>query len=41
MDVLTLQRVSANVDQEGCFRDARFELDEEDVIKHFDEHSWA
>ena len=37
----TLQRVSANVDQEGCFRDARFELDEEDVIKHFDEHSWA
>jgi hypothetical protein len=41
VDVPALQRAAANVDQEGCFRDARFELDEEDVIKHFDEHSWA
>ena len=41
VDVPALQRAAANVDREGCFRDARFELDEEDVIKHFDEHSWA
>ena len=41
VDVPALQRAAANIDQEGCFRDARFELDEEDVIKHFDEHSWA
>lgn len=41
VDVPGLQRAAANVDQEGWFRDARFELDEEDVIKHFDEHSWA
>ena len=37
----SLQRAAENVDANGEFRDARFELDEEDVIKHFDEHSWA
>ena len=37
----TLQRASQNIDADGRFRDARFELDEDDVIKHFDEHSWA
>jgi hypothetical protein len=37
----TLQRAAQNLDADGCFRDARFELDEEGVIKHFDEHSWA
>jgi hypothetical protein len=36
-----LQRASACVDAECRFRDARFELDEHGVVKHFDEHSWA
>ncbi len=36
-----LQRAQANVDADGRFRDARFELDEQGVTKHFDEHSWA
>ena len=36
-----LQRASSAIDGQGRFRDARFELDEENVIKHFDEHSWA
>jgi hypothetical protein len=36
-----LQRAATCVDRSGHFRDARFELDERDVIKHFDEHSWA
>jgi hypothetical protein len=40
-DVPALQRAAANIDHAGSFRDARFELDEEEVIKHFDEHSWA
>jgi hypothetical protein len=36
-----LQRAAACLD-DGCrFRDARFELDEPGVEKHFDEHSWA
>ena len=37
----SLQRAAQSVDDAGHFRDARFELDEEGVIKHFDEHSWA
>ena len=36
-----LQRAAACIDDNGRFRDARFELDEPDVEKHFDEHSWA
>ncbi len=40
-DAGTLQRATAHVGADGSFRDARFELDEPDVIKHFDEHSWA
>jgi hypothetical protein len=37
----TLQRARQSLDAEGHFRDARFELDEQGVVKHFDEHSWA
>jgi hypothetical protein len=37
----TLQRAADCVDEDCRFRDARFELDEAGVIKHFDEHSWA
>jgi hypothetical protein len=29
------------ISTDGSFRDARFELDEPHVVKHFDEHSWA
>ena len=36
-----LQRAQACIDAEGRFSAARFELDEDGVIKHFDEHSWA
>ena len=36
-----LQRAVGCIDQDCQFRDARFELDEQGVIKHFDEHSWA
>jgi hypothetical protein len=36
-----LQRARQCVDPDGNFRDARFELDEPGVVKHFDEHSWA
>jgi hypothetical protein len=36
-----LQRARECIDAEGCFRDARFELDEQGVVKHFDEHGWA
>ncbi len=39
--VLELQRAVSCVDEQGHFRDARFELDEHGVLKHFDEHSWA
>jgi hypothetical protein len=39
--VADLQRAASCVDDQCRFRDARFELDEEDVIKHFEEHSWA
>jgi hypothetical protein len=30
-----------SVDEHGHFENARFELEEENVTKHFDEHSWA
>jgi hypothetical protein len=36
-----LQRAAACVDEHSLFRDARFELDEDGVTKHFEEHSWA
>ena len=37
----TLQRAGECVGEDGEFRNARFELDEPGVVKHFDEHSWA
>lgn len=36
-----LQRAAACVDADGCFTEARFEREEERVITHFEEHSWA
>src|SRR4029077_11367982 len=36
-----LQRAGACLDKDGGFRDACFELDEQDITKHFDEKSWA
>jgi hypothetical protein len=36
-----LQRAGECIAQDGSFRNARFELDEPGVVKHFDEHSWA
>jgi len=36
-----LQRAKACLDETGQFCNARFELDEAGVVKHFDEHSWA
>jgi hypothetical protein len=36
-----LQRAAGSIDENARFTNARFELDEEGVIKHFDEHSWA
>ena len=36
-----LQRAGQYIAADGGFRDARFELDEPGVVKHFDEHSWA
>jgi hypothetical protein len=36
-----LHRARRLVSEDGRFRDARFELEEDGVIKHFDEHSWA
>ena len=36
-----LQRARTCVDEQGKFRDARFELDDPDVRKLFEEHSWA
>jgi hypothetical protein len=36
-----LQRARQCLDVDCRFRDARFELDERGVVKHFDEHSWA
>jgi hypothetical protein len=39
--VTDLQRAAVCIDQHGRFHNARFELDERDVTKHFEEHSWA
>jgi hypothetical protein len=36
-----LSRASACVDPEGRFRDARFELDDPEDLKLFEEHSWS
>jgi hypothetical protein len=36
-----LKRAGSCVDPTGLFKAARFELEEEGVIKHFDEHSWS
>ncbi|HSE43444.1 MAG TPA: hypothetical protein VLH08_21975 [Acidobacteriota bacterium] len=36
-----LQRNSQVIDEHQRFRDARFELDEQGIVKRFDEHSWA
>ena len=36
-----LQRARDCIEPDGGFRNARFELDEPGVAKHFDEHSWA
>ena len=38
---LALQRAADCIDGNGRFTHARFELDDEGVLKHFDEHSWA
>lgn len=40
-DVADLQRAAICLDEHGQFHNARFELDERDVTKHFEEHSWA
>lgn len=36
-----LQRAASCLDEQGRFRHGRFELEEQGVAKHFDEHSWA
>jgi hypothetical protein len=36
-----LRRARANIDEHGHFTEARFELSEAGVAKHFDAHSWA
>jgi hypothetical protein len=36
-----LQRARACIDENRRFENARFELDEQGVVKHFDAHSWA
>ncbi len=36
-----LRRAKACIDEQQRFRDARFELDERGVEKHFDTHGWA
>ncbi len=36
-----LQRARACIDEQGRFREARFELDDPSVRKLFEEHSWA
>ena len=36
-----LKRAGGSIDSEGRFERARFELNEPNVITHFDEHSWA
>jgi hypothetical protein len=37
----SLSRAQGCIADDGRFSAARFELDEDNVIKHFDEHSWA
>ena len=37
----SLQRAKDCIDEHCRFENARFELDEKDVVKHFDAHSWA
>lgn len=37
----TLARAAPCVDERGAFADARFELDDPDVMKLFEEHSWS
>jgi hypothetical protein len=36
-----LRRAAACIDQNGAFTKARFELNERNVVKHFDAHGWA
>ena len=36
-----LQRAGEHIGRDGSFRDACFELDEPDVVKHFEEKGWA
>jgi hypothetical protein len=38
---VALDRAAASIDTQGGFRDARFELDDPDVEKRFEEHSWS
>jgi hypothetical protein len=40
-DAGELKRAGTCLDAEGHFTAARFELEDEAVIKHFEEHSWA
>jgi hypothetical protein len=40
-DLPALQRPLPDVHEDGRFKDARFEREEEDAVTHFDEHSWA
>jgi hypothetical protein len=39
--VRDLKKAGSCVDATGLFKSARFELEEEDAITHFDEHSWS
>lgn len=39
--VQSLKRAGSCIDAVGLFTAARFELEEEDAITHFDEHSWS
>jgi hypothetical protein len=39
--VKDLRRAKACIDEHGHFSEARFELDEDGVEKHFDAHGWA
>lgn len=36
-----LRRAKACIDEQAAFKEARFELDEKGVTKHFDAHGWA
>lgn len=40
-DARRLRRAKACIDEAGSFANARFELSERGVIKHFDAHGWA